>query len=101
MRITYVLQGFAVLLIASVDVQVTVIVLQVKCATPLIINATLLVWMWEIVVPQIMALSLVLAVHLAYAAVLIMCVDVQVTVIVLQVKCATPLRINATLVVCR
>ena len=95
------LQACAVLLITSVAVQVTVPVLQVKCATPLTINATLVVCRWGYLVPQITALSLVLAVHLAYAVLLIKNVDVQLTVPVLQVKCATPLTISATLVVCR
>ena len=47
-----------------------------------------------------MVLNLILVVNLDFAVVLTRSVDVQVTVIVLQVKCATQLTTSATLVVC-
>ena len=86
---------FAAVLTRCVGVQVTVIVLQIKCATQLTTSATLVVCHKSKVAQQIMGMMSMLAVHLACAAVLTRSVDVQVTVIVLQVKVASLTTMNA------
>ena len=93
--------AYAAALTRCVDVQMTVIVLllTMKCATQLTTSATLVLCLMVNLAQQKMVMMLILAVLLAYAAVLTRCVDVLITVIVLQVKCATSVTTSATLVV--
>ena len=90
-----VLLAFAAVLTRSVYVQATVIVLPIKCATQLTTSATLVVCLMGNLAQQKMVLNLILAVLLAYAAVLTRFVFVQVTVIVLRTKHARLLQMNA------